>query len=477
MFISLLATLLVYSSLAQVTESSSSCITYDSTEKIITITCKHANLTDVYNAVKDPNILHKETVANDDRVWLLNAGIVVANDALLYINSTDTSWLKVVADGKTAHLIHIFGSLKIDSVKLTSWNPNTNNYAITEDSDRKGRDVKVGTPRPYIVVEKEATGTTDITNSEIAYLGYEAGYGAGRTGLRYVGGDGSIIRGNNIHHLWFALYTRGVGGMVIENNDIHHNGHYGLDPHTGTHDMIIRNNTVHDNGSIGIICSLDCYNITIENNKVYNNTKMGMMFSRNMLDSVARNNIISYEDRGIVISESHNNTIHNNTVSDSGSGIDIDTESSQNSIHENIIVNIPFVFALGAGDEALEQNTLYSNTIIESSEQSINIDQQKPISTTGSNVTETMEKFTEAPLKPLTPVSTTGSNVTETMEDFTEAPLKPLKPVSTTGSNVTDTMEDFTEVPLKPVSTTGSNVTETMVTPIMDAFNILFGQQ
>jgi mannuronan 5-epimerase len=29
----------------------------------------------------------------------------------------------------------------------------------------------------------------DITNSEIAYLGYEAGYGAGRTGLRYEGGD------------------------------------------------------------------------------------------------------------------------------------------------------------------------------------------------------------------------------------------------------------------------------------------------
>jgi hypothetical protein len=57
---------------------------------------------------------------------------------------------------------------------------------------------------------------------------------------------------------------------------------------------------------------------------------------------------------------------------------------------------------------------------------------------------------------------------------FTEVPLKP---VSTTGSNVTGTMVKFTEVPLKPVSTTGSNVTETMVNPIMDAFNILFGQQ
>jgi mannuronan 5-epimerase len=188
--------------------------------------------------------------------------------------------------------------------------------------------------------------------------------------------------------LWFALYTRGVGGMVIENNDIHHNGHYGLDPHTGTHDMNIRNNTVHDNGSIGIICSLNCYNITIENNKVYNNTKMGVMFSRNMLDSVARNNIVSNEDRGIVISESQNNRIHNNTISDSGSGIDIDMESSQNSIHENFMLNIPSVSAIGGGDEALEQNTLYSNSIIKSSERRFNIDQQKLISNTSTNITD-----------------------------------------------------------------------------------------
>ena len=60
--------------------------------------------------------------------------------------------------------------------------------------------------------------------------------------------------------------------MIVENNVIRNSGHYGLDPHTGTHDMIIRNNTVFDNkGGSGIICSLDCYNILIENNKVHDN--------------------------------------------------------------------------------------------------------------------------------------------------------------------------------------------------------------
>jgi mannuronan 5-epimerase len=60
----------------------------------------------------------KQETTDGGSIWLLNAGIEVAPNAILYINSTDTSWLKVAADGKAAHLIHILGSLKIDSVKV-----------------------------------------------------------------------------------------------------------------------------------------------------------------------------------------------------------------------------------------------------------------------------------------------------------------------------------------------------------------------
>jgi poly(beta-D-mannuronate) C5 epimerase len=354
----------IYPSHAQTTESlpSSECITYDSEERLITITCKSTTLMDINNQLNDPNILHKETT---NGVWLLNGGIIIEQDATLYINSTDTSWLKIAADGQTAYSILVSGSLKIDSVKVTSWNPNTSGYATTEDSHREGVDVEVGTPRPYVRIQDEATGTTDITNSELAYLGYEGGLGAGRSGLRYDGGDGSIVRGNNIHNMWFAFYSDGVGGMVVENNHIHHNGHYGLDPHTGTYDMIIRKNIVHDNGAIGIICSVDCHNIIIENNKIYNNTNMGLMLSRNMYDSVARHNIVSDQEQGIVISESHNNEIYNNTVSDSGSGIDIDEDSFENMVYNNTIINIPDPSeALRLRDGASEQNTLHSNSLI-----------------------------------------------------------------------------------------------------------------
>jgi mannuronan 5-epimerase len=350
--------------------SNENCISYDSSARVITIRCKSASVTDIDNQINDDSILTKQS---SNGIWLLNAGILVDKGAVLNIDSKDVKWLRIAADGTTAYPIDVLGSLKIDSVKVTSWNPKTNNYA-TSNGTRDLSDNKVvkGDPRPYIRVEDEATGTTNITNSEIAYLGYESGVGGGKQGVRYDGGNGSILRGNNIHHLYFGFYSSEVGGMLIENNQIHHNGHYGFDPHTGTHDMIFRNNTVHDNGGIGIICSLDCHHIIIENNKIFNNAKRGIMFSRNMSDSIARNNVIDKEENAITISESHNNEIYNNTISNSETGIDIDKESSNNAIHNNTIIIADTTHsqppassdAIAVETGAEKNNKIYSNTII-----------------------------------------------------------------------------------------------------------------
>jgi len=346
-------------------DATSECVTFDSEERMITINCRTINLTQIDSQIKNPDVIRKDT--NVNKGWVLNAGITIAENAILYINSSDTSWLKILADEETAHPIYVSGSLKIDSVRISSWNPNINNYTSSLDSHRNGEDVQLGTPRPYIVVNDDATGTTDITNSELTSLGYESGYGGGRTGIRYEGGDDSLIKGNNIHDLYFGFYSKGLDGIRIEDNFVHNNIHYGLDPHTGTHDMSIKNNTVHDNGSIGIICSLDCYSITIENNTVYNNTKMGIMLSRNMTDSIVRYNTVSNEDRGIVISESSKNEVYNNTITDSGSGIDLDTDSFENIIYNNTIVNIEDPEdALSIDDGAEDQNTLYSNVLLDS---------------------------------------------------------------------------------------------------------------
>jgi len=353
--------------------SPSGCIIYDPSTRTITVSCSSTTrLTDIDNKLHDSSILAKQSPAAG--VWFLSANLVIAKGATFHIDSTDTKWLKIsskvtrtgVAKLAPAYWIDVHGSLKIDSVKITSWDPTTNYYARTNGS-RTGADVFIlGAPRPSIVVENNATGTTDITNSEIAYLGYEQGKHKGGSGLSYYyGGDGSIIRNNDIHHVYFGLYTFGVGHMVVENNIIRNSGHYGLDPHTGTHDMIIRNNTVYNNkGGSGIICSLNCYNILIENNKVHDNAGDGIDFSRNMYNSIVRNNIIYNEPIGVSVSQSHNNQIYNNTISRSGIGINVNSGSSNNKIFGNTIANsISQAILINNGSSG---NTFSDNKVISS---------------------------------------------------------------------------------------------------------------
>src|SRR6266496_782494 len=164
--------------------SPSSCITYDSTARLITISCQSVSLSDIYNQINNHGVLDKQPQG----VWILNAGIVIDKGAFLHIDSNDTKWLKIVADGSNAYPIDVLGRLTIDSVKVTSWNSQTNSYVVSSGSRElvgQGYKIVKGSPRPYITIEGGATGTTDITNSEIAYLGYESGIGGGATGLRY----------------------------------------------------------------------------------------------------------------------------------------------------------------------------------------------------------------------------------------------------------------------------------------------------
>jgi len=362
--------------------SSPSCITYTPSTRTITVSCTSVSMTEIYNKLQDNNVLSKQSSpqGGSSNIWFLDANLIIAKGATFHIDSTNTKWLKIsskVTRGAgsakiaPAYILDVHGSLKIDSVKITSWDPTTNYYAITNGS-RTGDITHPGAPRPSIVVENNATGTTDITNSEIAYLGYEQGQHKGGSGLSYYyGGDGSIIRNNDIHHVYFGLYTFGVGHMIIENNIIRNSGHYGLDPHTGTHDMIIRNNKVYDNNGTGIICSLNCYNVLIENNKVHNNAGEGLDFSRNMYNSIARNNIIYNEPKGILVSQSHNNMIYNNTISNSGDGINVGYGSTRNKIYNNTIMNsISDALLVNMGSS---ENTFSSNKIVSATPQGLKI--------------------------------------------------------------------------------------------------------
>jgi mannuronan 5-epimerase len=364
LFITTFAINFVYASLPL-----SGCINYDSSQRTVIISCASANLSDVYNQLQDNNnILLKES--SNDNIWLLNAGLTIQKGSVFYINSTDTNWLKILTpiDGINTNQIDVLGSLKVDSVKITSWDPKTNDYGKTNGTRQTVQNKLVtdeGAVRPTIKVEGSATGTTDITNSEIAYLGYEGGTIAGASGLSYYGGDNSLLKNNKIHNLYFGFYSKGVGNMTIENNRIYDNDIYGLDPHTGTHDMSIRNNFIYNNGGFGLICSVNCYNITIEKNKVHDNNH-GIMLSRNMTNSIVQDNKIYNENKtGIFVSDSYNNQIIKNTISDSATAIFLNVKASNNIISKNTITNsnkgITLSDDVGTGNSIKENKIILNN--------------------------------------------------------------------------------------------------------------------
>ncbi len=351
------------------------CINYNPSTRTITVSCNSSRLTDIDNKLHDNSVLAKQSPTG---TWFLSANLLIARDAVFHIDPTDTKWLKINSKAirslakTSAYYIDIHGSMRIDSVKITSWDPTTNYYAITNGSRTGIGQFIFGAPRPGIIVEKDATGPTNIINSDIAYLGYEGGKHLGASGFAYSGGDGSILRNDNIHHVYFAFYSIGVGHMIIENNIIRNSGHYGLDPHTGTHDMIIRNNTIYDNNGSGIICSLNCYNILIENNKVHDNAENGIDFSRNMTSSIAKNNIVYDEPSGVFVSQSHNNQVSNNTISTSRVGINVNSGSSNNKIFTNTISHSITNAILVASSSG---NTFSSNKIVGSTPQGLKIEQ------------------------------------------------------------------------------------------------------
>lgn len=371
-------------SMSNAIAAENSCVSYNSKENEISISCKYANFIDIEDELQNQTILYREftntTNSFNEKNWILNAGIRVEKDAILNIDSDDVTWLKIIPSKNTSNAIEVDGSLKVDSVKITSWNPETDDY-VKFPKDAKYEDavsaeeIYTSVLRPYIKVNTDATGPTIIQNSELAYLGdcslkIDNGCSGATGGVTFNGGKYSILKNNDIHHIFKGFYSKGMGYMLIEGNRVYENEIYGIDPHTGTHDMIIKDNIVYNNGHIGIICSLDCYNIIIEGNEVYNHPSTGIMFSRNMYDSIARNNYVHDEKKCIFVSDSHNNEIYNNTVSNCDTGILIHNFAKENKVYNNNIIKPEKGINVKTGASS---NQFYSNNIVDAEEIPISI--------------------------------------------------------------------------------------------------------
>jgi mannuronan 5-epimerase len=344
-------------------EEEKSCVSYNQQVNEIYISCKDVYFKDIVNSLQqDQSVLYQETSDVMENNWILKAGITVNKDATLNIGSDDVAWLKIVPGSAKPNAILVDGSLKVDSVKITSWNPQTNDYVHFSEATKFNELQYMKELRPYIKVTSDASGPTIIQNSELAYLGYSCN---GCGGISFNGGEYSILKNNDIHHIYKGFYSKGMGYMLIEDNRVYNNNKYGIDPHSGTHHMVILNNTVYDNFNAGIICSADCHSLLIEGNTVFNNghgdNMRGIAVSRNVTDTIIKNNIVYNEDKCVSIGRnSYDNHIYENALSQCIYGVYITKDSVNNKIHNNNIetVGIGLVAASNSND-----NIFYSNIV------------------------------------------------------------------------------------------------------------------
>ena len=325
------------------------CANYDSKLNIITVTC-NTNLSGIYKDINNKKALQK----NPNGEWILNASIEVSPQSKLTINNKDTSWLKITNKNTTEpNYISISGSAQIDHIKISSWNPSLN--------DTIKQNVNGSIPRPYIMAIK-AVGNVNISNSEVAFLGYNL-YPS--NGLAYErGGAGSSIINNTFHDMWDGFYSDHVGFITIKGNIYHNNFRNGIDPHSGSHDLNISGNLAFNNSAIGISCSENCYNILFDGNTVHNNNISGLMFSLQTNNSIAKKNFAYNEKVGISISSSSHNTIYNNLLGSNNIDIFVGGNSTDNRIFNNTLMNsgIGINFAGNPKNNQLENNYLYNIT-------------------------------------------------------------------------------------------------------------------
>jgi mannuronan 5-epimerase len=345
--------------------ASTACVGYQGGVNTIRITCD-ASFLDIIQAINDPAILKQEAERNGQ--YILNANLQVDDGVTFEMtsNGDNLQYLKLAS----ANGIIVNGKILIDGVKITSWDVSKGDI-IQQDM--------IGTiSRGYI--QFAASEGSQILNSEFGYLGYDE---LGRRGFDLYGGGGPShdmkIRGSTFHDMWFAFYSKEAYNIVVDGSEYHHNLKYALDPHTGTHDMNITNNYLHHN-RYGAICSQNCYNILIEGNTAHHNTNAGIVFSRNMTNSIARNNHIYNATTAISLSESPNNQIYNNTIeSATDEGILLvnpevidDGFTADNIVYDNVIFSSEDgIRATNSHDNILENNTFHD---IESSEYRLSLD-------------------------------------------------------------------------------------------------------
>ena len=331
--------------------NNSSCVNYDNRTMTINICGGMVDMTAVNSIINNSKVLNQTSPKN----WFLNANISIAKGATLFINSSDTDWLKINSTTGTAYSIVTKGNLLIDNTKISSWNFTNKSDTLLNSKTE---------PRSYLVVPWDSSGQMNITNSNLSYLGYDGGKDTG--GISYYAGDGSVISNNHFSFNYVGFDISGdVSDIIFVNNTINNSYRDGLVADINSTNLEISNNAIYNNTNDGVVCRELCKNILVKNNSVYNNTGNGILLNQSAVNSEIKNNAVYYNGRsGITLFNSSRNVITNNTIDGNFFGIILTQSSRDNAIQQNTINNT-LLNGISIYERA-SNNTLRNNIITES---------------------------------------------------------------------------------------------------------------
>jgi len=307
-------------------------------------------------------------VNSNSKTWYLGAHLFVENGAKLKLYGPaiggDVAELRLKSENTSNANAFVevradWGWLDIRNTKITSWINSRNGPDTETDTFRRAYVRARSKLDPDGVTARESR--MDVINSEICYLGSHntEAYGlvwkvVDTTAVYLPSGSaedlfdvvnvyGDILN-SRIHHNYFGVYSYGHHGGRWATNEVYNNIHYGFDPHDDSDYLVIEGNNVHHNGWHGIIASKRCDHGILRNNKSWNNGLdliephgNGIMLHRSCNDWVVENNQ-SYgnTDTGIAIFACDRTLIRNNVcLSNANAGIRLSVGSENNRVEGN----------------------------------------------------------------------------------------------------------------------------------------------
>ncbi len=337
-------------------------------------------------------------------VWQANASLFINAGVTLTLTPDTVTWLKLRSQATNtpgriamvgageAYDYNSFvtlktynGAIRIDDVKITSWDPISNTY-----------DTDISNGRAYVLAKYAAR--LDIQSADLSYLGSGDGESYGVSwrdinddtmpGVLLTRVTGTVLS-STFSHNYYGVYTFQAGNMVFRDNQFQHNIGYGFDPHDFSHDFVIEDNQAFENGNHGFIISRGCNNFVLRRNQSYNNRYTldaqdrhahGFMIDPGSPNSqfpqspshdilLENNEAWGNDGYGLRIVGSISNTIRTNTFTHNLQGITLEQGSTGNRVENNTITGSGLygIYLFGGADG----NVLDANTVTHSGKHGI----------------------------------------------------------------------------------------------------------